>query len=262
MIRSLYSGGTGMVAQQMNVDVIANNLANVNTVGFKRSRADFQDLLYQTMRAPGVITPSGAQIPTGIQLGAGVKPAAVSKIFSQGDMRNSENELDIAIDGKGLFQIQRPDGELQYTRAGNFQIDYNGQIVTTEGFLLYPTITIPQDTTLISIDSEGNISVAQPGSTGLNNIGQIELANFVNPAGLLSEGRNLYKETEASGTPIIGTPDSNEFGSILQGFLEVSNVSVVEELTQMITAQRAYEVNSKTVQTADAMLQQATQLKR
>lgn len=262
MIRSLYTGGTGMVAQQLNVDVIANNLANVNTVGFKKSRADFQDLLYQTIRAPGAVTPSGAQIPTGIQLGAGVKPAAVSKIFSQGDMRNSQNELDMAIDGKGLFQIQRPDGSIQYTRAGNFQIDYNGQIVTTEGFPLYPTITIPQDATLISIDSEGNISVAQPGYNGLNNVGQVELANFVNPAGLLAEGRNLYKETEASGLPITGTPDYNEFGSILQGFLEVSNVSVVEELTQMITAQRAYEVNSKTVQASDEMLQQAAGLKR
>lgn len=262
MIRSLYTGGTGMMAQQLNVDVIANNLANVNTVGFKKSRADFQDLLYQTIRAPGAVSPSGAQVPTGIQLGAGVKAAAVSKIFSQGDMRNSQNELDIAIDGKGLFQIQKPDGEIQYTRAGNFQIDSSGQIVNTEGFPLYPTITVPQDAILISIDAEGNISASQPGSIGLNSLGQIELANFVNPAGLLAEGRNLYRETEASGAPITGVPGNNEFGSILQGFLELSNVSVVEELTQMITAQRAYEVNSKTVQASDEMLQQATGLKR
>lgn len=262
MIRSLYTGVTGMVAQQLNVDVIANNLANVNTVGFKKSRADFQDLLYQTIRAPGAVTPSGVEVPAGIQLGAGVKPAAVSKLFSQGDMRNSQNELDIAIDGKGLFQIQKPDGEIQYTRAGNFQIDSNGQIVTTEGFPLSPTITIPEDATLISIDSEGNISVAQPGSTGLNDVGQIELANFINPTGLLAQGRNLFQETEASGSPITGAPGNNEFGSILQGFLEISNVSVVEELTQMIIAQRAYEMNSKTVQAADEMLQQATGLKR
>ncbi len=262
MIRSLYTGASGMMAQQLNVDVIANNLANVNTIGFKKSRADFQDLLYQTIRAPGTVTPSGAQVPTGIQLGLGVKPAAVSKMFSQGDIRNTQNQLDIAIDGKGLFQIQKPDGEIQYTRAGNFQVDSDGQIVTPDGYPIYPTIIIPEDATLISIESEGKVSVMQPGVVGLTEIGQLELANFVNPAGLLSEGKSLYKETEASGPPITGTAGNNEFGSILQGFLEVSIVSVVEELTQMIIGQRAYEVNSKVVQAADQMLQQATQLKR
>ncbi|MBI4829314.1 MAG: flagellar basal-body rod protein FlgG [Nitrospinae bacterium] len=262
MIRSLYSGGTGMVAQQMNVDVIANNLANVNTVGFKRSRADFQDLLYQTLRAPGAVTPAGTQVPTGIQIGAGVKPAAVSKIFAQGDIRNSQNELDLAISGKGLYQVEKPDGAIAYTRAGNFQLDSEGRMVTVDGYPLYPAITIPQDATLISVDQEGRVKVMQPGSTGLNEAGQIELANFVNPAGLLSEGKSLYVESEASGPPITGLPANNEFGSILQGFTEISNVSVVEELTQMITAQRGYEVNSKTVTTADQMLQTATQLKR
>lgn len=262
MIRSLYTGGTGMVAQQMNVDVIANNLANVNTVGFKRSRADFQDLLYQTIRAPGSITPSGAQVPTGIQIGAGVKPAAVSKIFVQGDIRNTQNELDIAVDGKGLFQIQKPDGSISYTRAGNFQVDSEGKIVTVDGYALYPTIVVPQDSTLVSIDSEGKVSVQQPGATGMNEVGQIELANFVNPPGLISKGKTLFAESEASGPPITGLAGTNEFGSILQGFLEISNVSVVEELTQMIAAQRGYEVNSKTVTTADQMLQQAINLKR
>jgi len=251
-----------MIAQQMNVDVIANNLANVNTVGFKKSRADFQDLMYQTLRAPGTITPGGAQVPTGIQVGVGVKPAAVSKLFAQGDIRNTPTELDLAISGKGLFQIQKPDGTVAYTRAGNFQVDSNGNIVTPDGYELYPSMTLPQDSTLLSIDSEGKISVQQPGTPTLSEIGQIELANFVNPAGLLSEGKSLYIETEASGPPITGFPGTNEFGTLLQGFLEISNVSVVEELTQMIAAQRGYEVNSKSVQAADQMLQQATQLKR
>lgn len=262
MIRSLHTGATGMVAQQMNVDVIANNLANVNTLGFKKSRADFQDLIYQTLKAPGSFTPSGHQVPTGIQIGAGVKPAAVAKIFQQGDLRNTQSELDLAIDGKGMFQILKPDGQLAYTRSGNFQVDSDGRIVTPDGYPMYPEITIPQDATLISVDNEGKISVQQPGSASMNEVGQIELANFVNPPGLLSEGKSLYMESDASGPPITGFAGTNEFGSVLQGFLEVSNVSVVEELTEMITAQRGYEVNSKTVQTADQMLQQATQLKR
>ncbi len=262
MIRSLHTGATGMVAQQMNVDVIANNLANVNTAGYKKSRADFQDLLYQTIKAPGTISPSGNQIPTGIQVGLGVKPSSVSKMFSQGDIRNTQNELDLAIDGKGLFQIEKPDGTIGYTRAGNFQLDSNGQIVTVDGYPLYPVMTIPDDATLISVDSEGKVMVQQPGNTAMTDIGQIELANFVNPAGLISVGKNLYDESEASGPAITGLAGTNEMGSILQGFLEISNVSVVEELTQMIMAQRGYEVNSKSVQTSDQMLQTATQLKR
>lgn len=251
-----------MMAQQLNVDVIAHNLANVNTIGYKKSRADFQDLLYQTLRAPGQINSTGSQVPTGIQIGSGVKAAGVSKIFRQGDLRNTQNEMDMAIEGKGFFQILTPDGSIAYTRAGNFQVDSSGQIVNLDGYQLSPSITIPQDSTLISINSEGKIGVMQPGSTALNEVGQIELANFVNPAGLLSEGRSLFKESEASGPPITGLPDINEFGTILQGFVEVSNVSVVEELTQMIVAQRSYEVNSKAVQASDEMLQQAINLKR
>ncbi|MGK7345397.1 MAG: flagellar basal-body rod protein FlgG [Candidatus Nitrospinota bacterium M3_3B_026] len=262
MIRSLYTGATGMVAQQLNVDVIANNLANVNTTGFKKSRADFQDLLYQTLRAPGTITSTGNQVPTGIQVGLGVKPAGVTKMFLQGDFRNTQNELDMAIEGKGFFQIEKPDGSIAYSRAGDFKLDSNGQIVNVDGYPLYPSITIPQDATIVSIDREGMVSAFQPGSATPNEVGQVELANFVNPAGLLSEGKSLYKETEASGPPITGLAGNNEFGTILQGFLEVSNVSVVEELTQMIIAQRGYEVNSRAVQASDEMLQQASNLKR
>ncbi len=262
MNRSLYTAASGMSAQQLNVDVIANNLANVNTIGFKKSRADFQDLLYQTLRAPGAINSLGSEVPTGIQVGLGVKPAGVTKMFLQGDMRNTQNELDIAIDGKGFFQIQMPDSSIGYTRAGNFQVDSEGQMVNLDGYPMLPTISIPQDSTLISIDSEGRVNVMQPGSTALNEVGQIELVNFVNPAGLLSDGKSIFKESEASGPPLNGLPATNEFGSLLQGFVEVSNVSVVEELTQMIVAQRGYEMNSKAVQASDEMLQQATALKR
>jgi len=262
MIRSLHTGATGMVAQQMNIDVIANNLANVNTLGFKKSRADFQDLLYQTMRAPGTTTSTGNQVPTGIQVGLGVKPSAVTKMFSQGDLKNTQSELDLAIEGKGFFQLQKPDGSIGYTRAGNFQVDASGQIVNSDGYPLYPQVTLPQDTTMISIDKQGIITVSQPGTTTPNEVGQIELANFVNPAGLSADGKSVYSETEGSGAPITGQAGTNEFGTILQGFTETANVSVVEELTQMIMAQRGYEVNSKSVTASDEMLQTANNLKR
>lgn len=262
MIRSLSTAATGMIAQQMNVDVISNNLANVNTYGFKKSRADFQDLLYQTLRAPGTVTSTGNQVPTGIQVGLGVKPAGVTKMFMQGDVRNTENELDVSIEGKGFFQIQRTDGTIGYTRAGNFQLDNSGQVVNVDGYPLYPSMTVPQDATMISIDKEGKVSVKQSSSTAYSEVGQIELANFINPAGLLSDGNSLFLESEASGAPVTGYPGSNELGTTQQGFIEISNVSVVEELTQMIMAQRGYEVNSKAVQASDEMLQTATNLKR
>ncbi len=262
MIRALYTGATGMIAQQINVDVISNNLANVNTLGFKKSRAEFQDLLYQTVRDPGTINSTGSQAPTGIQIGLGVKPVGVTKIFLQGSVRNTGNELDVAIEGKGFFQIQTFDGSIKYTRAGNFQVDNTGQMVNLEGYPLYPSITVPEDSLSVTIDREGKISVTQSGSTVASEVGQIELANFVNPAGLLSDGSSLYKESDASGPPITGLPGTDEFGAIQQGFVEVSNVSVVEELTQMIIAQRGYEVNSKAVQAADEMLQNAVNLKR
>jgi flagellar basal-body rod protein FlgG len=262
MIRTLHTGATGMLAQQLNIDVIANNLANVNTLGYKKSRADFQDLLYETIKTPGTVNATGNQVPVGIQVGLGVKAAGVSKMFAQGDMRNTSNELDLAIEGKGFYQIQKPDGSLAYTRAGAFQIDSSGQIVTADGYPLYPNMTVPQDATIINVDGQGLITVMQPGATTPTEVGQIELANFVNPAGLSSEGKSLFTETAASGPPITGLPGNNEFGGILQGFVETSNVSVVEELTQMIVGQRAYEVNSKAVQAGDEMLQQAVQLKR
>jgi flagellar basal-body rod protein FlgG len=262
MIRSLYTGATGMIAQQMNVDVIANNLANVNTLGFKKSRADFEDLLYQTVRAPGTVTSSGAQVPTGIQVGLGVKPSGVTKLFQQGTVQNTQNEMDISIEGKGFFQIQKPDGSIAYTRAGNFQLDNTGQIVNIEGYPLYPTVTVPQDATVVSIDSQGKISATQANQTTPTQLGQIELTNFINPAGLSSDGKSLLRETDASGPPVSGTPGTNELGTVLQGYTEGSNVSVVEELTQMIMAQRGYEVNSKAVTASDEMLQTATNLKR
>lgn len=262
MIRSLYTAGTGMRAQETNISVIANNLANVSTVGFKRSRADFEDLLYQTLRVPGTVSESGNQIPTGIQVGLGTKPVAVSKLFSQGDFQLTNNDLDIAIEGKGFFQIQQADGTIAYTRAGSFKLDSNGQIVNPDGLVLEPGITIPTDTILLSIDQQGQVSVTQPGNTTPTVVGTIELASFVNPAGLNAIGDTLFEETEASGTPTTGSPGTNEFGTTLQGFVETSNVSVVEELTQMIIAQRAYEMNSKAIQTSDEMLQTANNTKR
>ncbi|MBI4378810.1 MAG: flagellar basal-body rod protein FlgG [Nitrospinae bacterium] len=262
MIRAMYTAGTGMQAQQLNIDVIANNLANVNTTGYKRSRPDFQDLLYQTLRLPGTTSQTGDQVPTGIQLGLGTKPAAVSKIFIEGDMQQTQNELDLAIQGKGFFQVLRPDGTTAFTRAGAFKVDNTGRFVTSDGFPMTPTITIPNDVMSISIDQQGRVSVLRPGSVTPTIAGTITLANFLNPAGLAGLGNNLYMQTDASGTPRTGNPGTNELGTIQQGFLEISNVSVVEELTNMILAQRAYEVNSKAIQTADEMLQIANNTKR
>lgn len=262
MIRSLFTATTGMTAMQQDIDVIANNLANVNTLGFKRGRAEFQDLLYRTLRMPGTETPSGGQVPTGIQIGMGAKLAAVTKLFTQGDFQQTANELDIAIEGSGFFQITQPDGTLAYTRTGAFRLDSTGQMVSADGEPLEPSIIIPQDTLLVSIANDGTISATQAGSTTPNVIGTIELANFVNPAGLQAIGRGLYLETDASGTPIAGSPGTNELGILLQGFVESSNVNVVEELTNMILAQRAYELNSKAIQTSDEMLQTANNTKR
>jgi len=262
MIRSLFTAATGMASMQDNINVISNNLANVNTLGFKRSRAEFQDLLYQTFRMPGAETPQGNQIPTGIQVGMGSKLAAVSKLFTQGDFQQTGNELDMAIQGKGFFQIRRVDGEIAYTRQGTFRLDNNGQLVTADGEPLDPPINIPSDAELISIEQSGEVSVIQPGIVTPSVVGRIELANFINPAGLISIGKGLYKETDASGTAILGFPDENEFGALQQGFVESSNVNVVEELTNMILAQRAYELNSKAITTSDEMLQTANNTKR
>ena len=262
MIRSLYTAATGMNAQDLNVSVIANNLANVNTIGFKRSRPEFQDLLYQNLRLVGTLSPNGQQVPTGAQLGLGTKTAGIQKIFIQGDFSQTQNPLDIAIQGKGFFQIAQSDGTIGYSRAGAFKLDNTGQLVTSDGLVLEPAITIPTDALDISIDSQGSVSVTQPGATAPTVVGTIQLATFQNEAGLQASGFNLFKETDASGTPTVGNPQSDDRGSTQQGFIELSNVSVVEELVNLISAQRAYEVNSRTVQTADEMLQIANNMKR
>ncbi len=262
MIRSLFTASTGMNAQDLNVNVIANNLSNVNTVGFKRSRADFQDLLYQTLRLVGTLSQNGNQVPTGMQLGLGVKPAAIQKNFLQGDFVQTQNELDLAIQGKGFFQIQQPDGTIGYTRAGSFKLDQTGQIVTSDGLLLTPAITVPPNSLALSIDTQGTVAVTQSGTPQPATLGNIQLATFINPAGLESIGFNLFRQTGSSGTPVVGNAGILDRGTIQQGFLELSNVSVVEEMVNLIAAQRAYEVNSKTVQTADEMLQISNNLKR
>ncbi|OVE80209.1 flagellar basal-body rod protein FlgG [bacterium J17] len=261
MIRSLFTAATGMIAQQLNLDVIANNLSNVNTSGFKKAKADFQDLMYQMVEEPGTSQQQGNS-PTGIQIGLGVRPAAVGKIHSQGDFESTTNPLDLAIEGDGMYQITLPNGETRYTRAGAFKLDENGIMVNSDGYQLNPVITIPEDAIGITISSDGFVSVRQPGAAADTQVGQIQLARFQNPAGLRSVGRNLYEETESSGAATLGTPGENGFGTLAQGFLESSNVSVVEEIVQMVTGQRAYEANSKVIQTADQFLSNAINVKR
>jgi len=262
MLRSLFIAATGMEAQKLNIDVISNNLANVNTTGFKKSRADFQDLLYQTVRTPGATSAEGSQIPSGIQVGMGVKPVAVQKIFLQGDFVSTGNKLDVVIEGDGFFQILMPDGTTSYTRAGAFKLDSEGRIVNSDGYPLEPGITIPANATNISIGSDGRVSVMQTGSNTPTQIGQMELAKFINPGGLNSLGKNLFSTSGSSGEPTTGNPSTNGLGTITQGFLEMSNVNVVEEMVNMIVSQRAYEINSKAVQASDDMLQVANNLKK
>lgn len=262
MIRSLWTSATGMQAQELNIDVISNNLANVNTSGFKKSRAEFQDLLYESLRPAGAASSADTTIPTGVQLGHGARPSAVQKMFSQGDFQNTENELDWAIEGDGFFQIELPNGETSYSRCGEFKLDADGRIVNADGFLLIPQLTVPTDTVSITVGMDGTVSVIQADDPVPSEIGTIELARFVNPSGLRSLGRNLFVPTTGSGDEIVGTPGQDGFGTIAQGFLEMSNVSVVDEMVTMITAQRAYETNSKVIQTADDMLQMANNLKR
>jgi len=251
-----------MQAQELNIDVISNNLANVNTSGFKKSRAEFQDLLYEMLRPAGAASSQDTTVPTGIQLGHGARPSAVQKIFTQGDFQNTKNELDWAIEGDGFFQIQLPNGETAYSRSGEFKLDADGRIVNPDGFLLVPEISVPINTVSINVGMDGTVSVIQADDSTPVEIGTVQLARFINPAGLKSLGRNLYSTTEASGDEIVGSPGENGFGTIAQGFLEMSNVSVVDEMVNMITAQRAYETNSKVIQTADDMLQMANNLKR
>ncbi len=261
-MRSLDIGATGMHAQQTNVDVISNNIANMTTSGHKRQRVDFKDLIYQNIQRPGAQSSDvGTVLPSGLQLGLGVRVNAVYRIHEQGPIQMTENPLDLAILGDGFFQIQRPDGTTAYTRSGIFQVNGDGELVTTQGYLMEPNITVPDDATEVSINLSGEVFAKLQGQTNLVNLGQIQTANFVNPAGLEAVGDSLFVETEASGAPQIGTPDTENFGAIRQGAIESSNVNVVEEITQLITAQRAYEMNSKVIQTSDEMLQTVTQLR-
>ena len=260
MMPSLYTAASGMLGQQMNVDVTANNLANVNTMGFKKSRLDFQDLLYQTLRQPGTPGRGDTQLPTGLQVGVGVRSGSVQKIHLQGSPQETGNVLDLAIFGDGFFQILQDDGTIAYTRDGAFKVDSNGRVVTSDGFFLEPEIVVPQDATNLSISPGGTVTVEVAGET--QEVGQIQVARFINPAGLRSIGKNLYKQTAASGNPIVDNPGVNNLGEVQQGFLERSNVQVVEEMVNLIIANRAYDANSRAITTADQMLTTASQLKR
>ena len=261
MIRSLFTAATGMVAQQLNLDVIANNLANVNTAGYKKSRADFQDLMYQIVQEPGTSQQQGTS-PQGIQVGLGVRPASVGKLHSQGDFESTQNPLDVAIEGDGYLPVALPTGETVYTRSGALKLNETGSIVTSDGYELSPAITVPPDALSINIAPDGIVTVRQPGAATAAQVGQLQLARFQNPGGLRSRGRNLFEETESSGPPTLSNAGENGVGTIAQGFLESSNVSVVEEIVQMVTGQRAYEANSKVIQTADQLLSNAINVKR
>lgn len=260
-MKSLSIAATGMQAQQLNVDVISNNIANLSTTGFKRQRAEFQDLLYQNLQRMGsTSSDNGDVIPTGIQIGAGVKPGAVYRIHEQGNVINTGNELDTAIQGEGYFQVSLPNGDPAYTRAGSFQINNEGLIVTAEGYVVSPEITIPDDAIAVSINTSGEVSVKFSDQVPEQIVGQFDLVRFQNDAGLEAIGDNLFLETDASGNPIASVPGDAGFGTLLQGFLESSNVDVVTELTTLITAQRSYEMNSRIISTSDEMLQTITQL--
>lgn len=258
MTQSLWIAKTGLDAQQTKMAVIANNLANINTFGFKSSRAVFNDLLYQTIRQPGAQSSQNTELPSGLMLGTGVRTVATEKIYSQGNISNTENPLDIAIQGNGFFEILLPDGSSAYSRDGSFQRDATGQLVTSEGYTLQPPITIPDNTQSLTIGSDGTVSAMISGSTSTTQIGTIQLTDFVNPVGLHPIGDNLVKETVASGSPQPGTPGLSGLGTVIQGALEGSNVNVVEELVNMIETQRAYEMNSKAISTSDQMMQFAT----
>lgn len=260
MIRSLWISKTGLDAQQTQMDVIANNLANVSTNGFKRARAVFEDLLYQNIRQPGAQTSQQTQSPSGLQLGTGVRPVATERIFTQGNLQQTGNDKDIAIQGAGFFQVLLPDGSTAYTRDGSFQVDSQGQLVTSSGFAVQPAITIPANAESMTIGRDGTVSITQAGSAQPTQVGTIQLSTFINPAGLLGKGENLFSETAASGSPNTNAPGSNGAGLLSQGYVETSNVNVVEELVNMIQTQRAYEINSKAITTSDQMLQKLTQL--
>lgn len=261
-MRALSIGATGMQAQQLNVEVISNNIANISTTGFKRSRAEFQDMLYENLRRVG--SPSsdtGTLLPSGLQVGLGVKPVATYRINEQGNLTVTNNQYDVAINGRGYLQVQMPDGTTAYTRAGSLQLNETGQLVTPDGYLVTPSITVPSDALSVSINGSGIVSAVIDGSATTQNLGQLQLAAFINPTGLEAIGDNLLRETAASGSPIVGNPTSSGFGSLIQGSVESSNVNVVSEITGLITAQRAYEMNSRVIKTADDMLTTISQLR-
>ena len=260
MIRSLWIAKTGMEGQQTKLDSIANNLANVGTNGYKRAGVVFEDLMYQNLRSAGAASSEQSQLPTGLQVGLGVRAAASTRNFGQGSLQQTGGNLDVAIKGQGFFQIQLPDGSTGYTRDGGFQVDTNGQLVTNAGYVVQPGVTIPANAQSVTIAPDGTINVTLPNQTAAQSLGQLQLASFVNPAGLEPRGSNLYAETGASGTPNAGAPGTGGLGSLQQGFVEGSNVNVVEELVAMIATQRAYELNSKAIQTSDQMLQRLSQL--
>lgn len=260
MIRSLWISKTGLDAQQTQMDVIANNLANVSTSGFKRSRAVFEDLLYQNIRTPGAQSSQQTQLPSGLQLGTGVRPVATERIFSQGNLQQTSNDKDVAIQGAGFFQVLLPDGTTAYTRDGSFQTDSQGQLVTASGFPVQPAITIPATAQSLTIGRDGTVSITLAGTAAATQVGSLQLATFINPPGLQGKGENLYVETAASGNANTNTPGANGAGLLTQGYVETSNVNVVEELVNMIQTQRAYEINSKAITTSDQMLQKLTQM--
>ncbi len=260
MIRSLWIAKTGMEAQQLQLDTISNNLANVATNGYKKSHAIFEDLIYQNLRQSGANTTEQTQLPTGLQVGLGVRPVATARIYTQGVLQQTSNNLDLAINGQGFFQIQMPDGTTAYSRDGSFQLDANGQLVNNNGYTVLPGITVPPTAQSITIGVDGTVSVTLPANPTPQTVGQLQLATFINPAGLDPKGQNLFAETASSGTPNAGAPNANGIGGLQQGYVETSNVNVVEELVSMIQTQRAYELNSKAVQTSDQMLQKLAQI--
>ena len=260
MIRSLFIAKTGLDAQQTQLDVVANNLANVGTAGFKKSRAVFEDLVYQTLRQPGAQSTQQTQLPTGLQIGTGVRPVASERIFTQGNLTQTGNQLDVAINGQGFLQVSLPDGTTAYTRDGSLHQDAQGALVTSSGYPVSPAITIPSNAQTVTIGADGTVTITQQGQAAATTVGTLQLANFINPSGLEAKGENLYVETAASGTPTTNTPGSNGLGTLKQGYVETSNVNVVEELVNMIQTQRAYEINSKAISTSDQMLQRLSQL--
>ncbi|MGE4551783.1 MAG: flagellar basal-body rod protein FlgG [Desulfovibrionaceae bacterium] len=260
MMRSLWTAATGMIAQQTNIDVLSNNLANVNTAAFKKSRAEFEDLMYQTLRIAGTQNQDGGRIPTGLQVGMGVRPVTVHKFFTQGDFQNTGNTLDVAIEGEGFFLVDQ-NGQDVYTRAGSFKLDNDGRIVTANGYPLQPEFTVPTDATNLVIGETGHIAALDDSGAELASA-DLTIYNFINPAGLNAVGRNVYMETEASGPAVQGTPGDDNFGTLAQGFLEGSNVEMVDEMVGLIIGQRAFEVNSKAITTSDSMLQTAINVKR